>query len=68
MKDKVYLIQYTSDDKWEKEKGIMIIEAKERQKAMLTFKKNVSNRRITHIQIIKKGKSKIIFNQDVSIL
>lgn len=67
MKNKIYLIQYTSGNDWEKEKGICIITAENRKQAVLTFTKTIEKRRITNVfEIrIKKG---IIFNQDVSAL
>lgn len=68
MKNKLFVIQYTSGNDWEKTKGIIIIEAKKRQEAIMTFKKQIKDRRITNIKMLKNTTSRIIFNQDVSLL
>lgn len=67
MKNKAFLIQYTSGNEWEKEKGFCIITAENRKSAVLLFVKTIEKRRIVSVSEIRKGNG-LIFNQDVSAI
>ena len=67
MKNKFYVIEYTSNDKWEKSKGYCIITAENRKEAIITFAKKIQNRKLVAVNQVSRKKG-LIFNQDVSIL
>lgn len=63
----IFLIEYTSGEKWEITKGLCGIIESKRTKAIKLFHEQVKNRKITSIKQIKT-KNGIIFNKDVSLL
>lgn len=67
MKNKFYLIQYSSNDEWEISKGVCLVGADSRKNAIKNFGEKIKNRKIKEINLIS-SKSGLIFNQDVSIL
>lgn len=67
MKNKFYLIEYSSNDKWEINKGVCIVCDETRRTAIKRFHEKVPNRTIKAINLVNSKKG-IIFNQDVSIL
>lgn len=68
MKNKYFIVQYTSGKEWEVRKGITIIEAKKRTEAIMIFKKQIQDRRITNIKMLRQTTSRVIYNKDVSLL
>jgi len=67
MKNKFYLIEYSSMNEWEVSKGMCIICEESRRSVVKKFAERVKDRKIKSITLINY-KQGIIFNQDVSIL
>lgn len=67
IKNKLYLITYTSNDQWEMSKGIMIVSAKNKVEARKLAKEKIGGQEISTILLIKPTRAKILFNKEVVI-